>query len=425
MSRPAADFFGIVGGADGGVCCRFGFAADCILRPLLAIAPGPSAPNSPGKLLELLEFIPSVMFHTLLPRSLGKIFPRARKNVGIFPISIYDLVCHRGCIKFILGSAMLREILSSIRGINVLVVGDIMLDHYVIGDATRISPEAPVPVVAVERESYTLGASANVALNVLSLGGNVELCGAIGGDEAGTQLRGIFNERGIKFSERFAKPSLGTIVKTRVVVRGQQLCRVDREQKKAAYILQSDSDLGYVESKIGESDAIILSDYNKGTLSGENVGRLINCARRQRKFIAMDPKPSNGIVFSGVDAMTPNKLEAMQLAGLSEEEEPSIGEICQKIHRKYSPRMLIITLGQGGMLLSMGGEVDRIVPTFAREVYDVSGAGDTVIAALTMALAANKGVYDAMYFANTAAGVVVGKRGTAVARPEEILEFHG
>jgi D-beta-D-heptose 7-phosphate kinase/D-beta-D-heptose 1-phosphate adenosyltransferase len=320
---------------------------------------------------------------------------------------------------------MLNKILNSIGGLNVLVVGDIMLDHYIIGDATRISPEAPVPIVTVERESYTLGAAANVAMNAVSLGGNVELCGLIGNDHSGMRLQKNFSDRGIKFSERFIKNSVDTIIKTRIVARGQQLCRVDRERKKSMYALNRSEDLSYIESKIDLSDALILSDYNKGTFTDENVKRLIKCAHKSHKFVAIDPKPSNKISFSGVNIMTPNKLEAAQLADLNDDSDHSIEEICHKIHEKYSPKMLVITLSKDGMLLSTNGKIDRIIPTFAREVYDVSGAGDTVVAALTLALAAENNAYDSMHFANTAAGVVVGKRGTAIALPEEILKFHG
>jgi D-beta-D-heptose 7-phosphate kinase/D-beta-D-heptose 1-phosphate adenosyltransferase len=318
---------------------------------------------------------------------------------------------------------MLGRILGSVKGLGVLVVGDVVLDHYTIGDATRISPEAPVPVVTVERESYAPGASANVALNVISLGGSVELCGLIGEDPPGVRLQKIFRDGGVRFSERFAKRSVETITKTRIVVRGQQLCRIDRERKKPMYALDCAEDLDYIESRIDGSDAIILSDYNKGTFAEGNIRRLVEYARNRRKFVAIDPKPSNRIPFSGASIMTPNRLEAAQLAGLDSGD--PIGEICRRIHEKYSPEMLVITLGKDGMLLSVNGAVDRVMPTFAREVYDVSGAGDTVVAALTLALAAKNSVCDAMHFANTAAGVVVGKHGTAVAQPEEILKFHG
>ncbi|MDR2435729.1 MAG: PfkB family carbohydrate kinase [Puniceicoccales bacterium] len=320
---------------------------------------------------------------------------------------------------------MLNRILGSIGGLNVLVVGDIILDHYIIGDVTRISPEAPVPIVTVEQENYALGASANVALNVISLGGNVELCGLIGSDHFGMRLQRNFSEKGITFSGRFVKDSVNTIIKTRVVVRGQQLCRIDRERKKPMYALSRGEDLSYIESRIDSNDALILSDYNKGTFANENVERLVKYARESHKFVAIDPKPSNKISFRGTDIMTPNKPEAAQLADLGDVDEPPIGEICREIYEKYAPKMLVITLGKGGMLLSIGGKVDKIIPTFAREVYDVSGAGDTVVAALTLALAAKNDAYDSMHFANTAAGVVVGKHGTAVASPEEILKFHG
>lgn len=319
---------------------------------------------------------------------------------------------------------ILSDILAKIKGCKVLVIGDVMLDHYVVGDATRISPEAPVPVVAVEKENYTLGAAANVALNVLSLGGIAELCGIIGKDRAGEKMMSILSDSDIKFSSRFEKKNADTIIKTRVVVRGQQLCRVDKEAKKSIYSLRSDEDLAYIESRIAQSDAIILSDYNKGVLDNSNVKLFIDWAKKYDTFVAIDPKPANKLKYSAVDLMTPNKSEAYKLAGYEfEPDGDPLESICQNLDEQFRPKYLIITLGPDGMLLSTRGKIDEIMPTYAREVFDVSGAGDTAISALSLALASGISVKDAMHFANYAAGVVVGKSGTAVAFPDEILNF--
>lgn len=321
---------------------------------------------------------------------------------------------------------MLSEILSSIKDRKILVIGDIMLDHYITGDATRISPEAPVPVVAVENENYTLGAAANVALNIISCGADVELCGTVGDDQSGEQLVEILKDRAITFNAHFIKKNADTIVKTRVIARGQQLCRIDRERRKSVYEIISDTDLQYIETRIKQCDAVILSDYNKGVLGTNNVAQFVNWAKKYKKFISLDPKPSNKLKFNGVDLMTPNKIEAYDLAGLNyfENSEEQFNIVCDVINKRYNPKSLIITLGAEGMLLSVKGDIEKIMPTCAREVFDVSGAGDTVIAALTLAMSSGVHVYDAMHFANIVAGVVVGKHGTAVASPDEILNFH-
>ncbi len=320
---------------------------------------------------------------------------------------------------------ILSDILTNIKDRKILVIGDIMLDHYIIGDATRLSPEAPVPVVVVDKENYTLGASANVALNVLSFGGAVELCGIIGDDYAGEQIETILAKNGISFNKHFIKKSVDTIIKTRVVVRGQQLCRIDREVKRSIFSLGEKDDLKYLEQKIKQSDAVILSDYNKGVLDNDNVNLFIDWAKKYKTFIAIDPKPANKLRYSGVDLMTPNKIEAYELANFKfGNDEELLESVCENIYKLYGPRNLIITLGADGMLLSINGEIELVLPTCAREVFDVSGAGDTVIAALTLAISSGVPVTDAMHFANIAAGVVVGKRGTAISFPDEILAFH-
>lgn len=318
----------------------------------------------------------------------------------------------------------LEDILERIRSLRLLVVGDVMLDHYLWGDATRISPEAPVPVVHVERDSYAAGGAANVALNIAALGARVELCGVVGDDEAATRLRGLLGEAGVVFEPCWSREDLKTIVKARVIVRNQQLCRLDREDVPPAYALSGTDREASLSDKIREADALILSDYAKGALDEALLENSINQAHAHGTLVALDPKPSRKLAFRGVDLMTPNLSESLALAGVrAGSHEPFPAEaVCAAIWEKHAPRDLVITLGADGMLLSNEGKPGARMPTRAREVFDVSGAGDTVIAALTCARACGASLQEAADFANHAAGVVVAKLGTAVAAPKEILQ---
>jgi D-glycero-beta-D-manno-heptose-7-phosphate kinase len=315
----------------------------------------------------------------------------------------------------------LPDLLRRIAGQRILVVGDVMLDHYLWGDATRISPEAPVPVVDIARESWTAGGAANVALNVASLGARCTVAGYLGADEAGRRLEGILAGKGIA---TVATPGQGpTIVKTRVLVQHQQLCRLDREAPPAAY----EFDGTRAEALLGEAvrahDALVFSDYAKGVVSSELVARLAGLARAAGKFVALDPKPRRRLDFRGLDLITPNKRESLQLAEL-EWFPPApfpAAEVCARLERRYGARHLVITMGEEGMLISSGGRILTTIPTAAREVYDVSGAGDTALAALVLALTAGASLELAAHVANASAGVVVGKLGTAVVTPEELL----
>ena len=302
-----------------------------------------------------------------------------------------------------------------------------MLDHYVWGDANRVSPEAPVPVVGVERDSYAAGGAANVALNASALGTKVNLCGWIGEDEAGDHLAAVLEENGVGFSPVFRRRDRGTICKARIMARNQQLCRVDRELDPAAYALDPDSDFPPLISQVAKADAIIVSDYGKGFVDESLIEETLANRSSSSAIVALDPKPRRLLQHSGVDLLTPNRSESLELAGLDKE---GFGEfpaqrVCAAIHERYSPRFLAITLGGEGMLLSEGGQLLETIPTAAREVFDVSGAGDTVIAALTLALGAGASFREAAVLANAAAGVVVGKVGTATADSEEILTYLG
>ncbi|MGH7997348.1 MAG: bifunctional heptose 7-phosphate kinase/heptose 1-phosphate adenyltransferase [Opitutaceae bacterium] len=309
---------------------------------------------------------------------------------------------------------------------RVLVVGDAMLDHYFHGDADRISPEAPVPVVQVARESDCLGGAANVANAIAALGAAVEIVGAIGADANGRALCDRLRENHIAFDERLLLPAVRTITKSRVIVRGQQLCRLDHEDPPRAYreLLEDRSRARLLEDKIAACDGVILSDYAKGVVSTAVIRTVARLARKHGRFVALDPKPSSGNEFHGLDLITPNMKEAAELAGLrGGGEPPDLAAVCRAIWRRHRPHNLVVTLGSDGMVISREGRAGSKIPTAARQVYDVSGAGDTVIAALTLALTSGADLEEAAHFANAAAGVVVGKVGTATVTPEELLSL--
>jgi D-beta-D-heptose 7-phosphate kinase/D-beta-D-heptose 1-phosphate adenosyltransferase len=320
-----------------------------------------------------------------------------------------------------------RALLKKINGLRIVVIGDVMLDHYLWGDATRISPEAPVPVVDIGRDSWTAGGAGNVALNLAALGAKCTVAGFFGRDDGGRQLGKILADKGVA---TIGTPGHGrTIVKTRVLVQHQQLCRLDRESAPAAYRVPPAKVEALLGKAIREADAVILSDYAKGLLSDDLVQRVSELCRAAGTFLALDPKPKHALSFHGLDLITPNRKEAAQLAGV--ELSPHVpfpaAEVCRRLHERHATRNLVITLSEDGLLLSRDGAVLKQIPTAAREVYDVSGAGDTSIAALVLALAAGADLETAAHFANAAAGVVVGKLGTATVTPQELVAYvsHG
>jgi D-glycero-beta-D-manno-heptose-7-phosphate kinase len=321
----------------------------------------------------------------------------------------------------------LAPLLKKITQLRILVIGDMMLDHYVWGDATRISPEAPVPVVDIARDTWSAGGAANVALNIASLGAHCSLAGLIGKDEAGAKLTEILETRKIKTLLTPGKAA--TIVKTRVMVQHQQLCRLDREEPPTSYELGIDSAESLLAVEIKKCDAVIFSDYAKGMLTEELVRRVSRLARAAGKFVALDPKPKRKVAFHGLDLITPNKRESLQLAGIDSLPHAPFpaAKVCERLHELYATKYVVITLGEEGMLLSANGRILDRIPTAAREVYDVSGAGDTSLAGLVLALAAGAKLDTAAHFANAAAGVVVGKLGTATVTPKELIEYvnHG
>lgn len=317
----------------------------------------------------------------------------------------------------------LEAILQAIQGKRILVIGDAMLDNYVWGDASRISPEAPVPVVKVSHETFTAGGAANVALNIAALGGSATLFGWIGDDPSGRRLVEVVRDGGVRVLEGAVSANHETIVKTRIVCRRQQLCRMDREAGPERFALAPDEIRQRLAPALREADAVILSDYGKGLVTTESI-RAIQAAAPAGMFIALDPKPRAGIAYSGLSVMTPNRAEALRLADLDDDVGAFPAEaVFARIRDKFHPEHLVVTMGADGMLIGENGRPVEQIPTVAREVFDVSGAGDTVIAALTLAASAGVSLGDAAKFANTAAGFVVGKIGTATATPEDIRRY--
>lgn len=315
----------------------------------------------------------------------------------------------------------MKELLNQIKRLRVLVVGDVMLDRYVIGEVHRISPEAPVPVLTVDKERVVAGGAANVALNVSSLGAKVEVCGWFGKDIQGDQLKSLLSAHEIKVDEEFCFSNAPTISKTRVTSGNQQICRVDRENSPEEYNPNHMELKEVLARKAGSADVVIISDYGKGFVTNE----LLKLLRENATFVAIDPKPSRLLDYSNPDLLTPNRLEALELAGKSRFMKGGFleHEIATEIFEKFSPQKLAITLGSEGMLLAENGKVETTIPTAAREVFDVSGAGDTVIAVLAMALVAGGDFKKSAQLANLAAGIVVGKVGTATVSTEEILSI--
>lgn len=317
--------------------------------------------------------------------------------------------------------------LQKLKTIRVLVIGDIMLDHYIMGDAERISPEAPVPIILENSRRQVLGGAANVALNIRALGGTVELCGLIGADEAGRQIQKLLKISGIEHDICFIKSyPLITIHKTRVLAQGQQVCRIDAEASPEIYHMDPTIDIPKVLGKLQSIDIVIFSDYAKGSITEELVASVSKKAQELGVIVCMDPKPLNHVIPNPLHLLTPNRIEAMQMAGIKGFHKRDLFPaelVCKAIWKEYKPLYLVITLGKDGMLISQKGEIVTRIPTFAQDVFDVSGAGDTVIATLALALAAKASIVEAVHLANLAAGVVVGKEGTATTSIEEILAY--
>jgi D-glycero-beta-D-manno-heptose-7-phosphate kinase len=296
---------------------------------------------------------------------------------------------------------------------QVLVIGDVMLDHYIWGAVSRISPEAPVPIVHVERESLRLGGAANVYNNVLTLGGHAEVCGVIGDDETGKLLLKELGGAKRQPPGIIVDASRPTTRKARIVAHSQQVVRYDVERREDISQQATRRILKHVESRLGSISCIVISDYAKGVITPslmEQVGRL---ARSRNIPIIVDPKVAHFPLYAGVTVITPNHMEAQQAAGLSGHDHEAIHEIGHSLRQKLGCEAVLVTRGEQGMSLCESNGSSLHIPTMARQVYDVTGAGDTVVSTLALAMSVGASIQEASILANYAAGVVVGQVGTA------------
>jgi len=322
----------------------------------------------------------------------------------------------------------LGEILAGANKKRILVIGDLMLDEFVWGKVGRISPEAPVPVVEVTGESLYPGGAANVARNLREFVSHVAVIGMFGSDRSGGELCQLLAEQNIDTAAAIEDKSFATILKTRIIARNQQIVRVDRDQMRSpspAHVLRI---VASVRRRLAKIDAIIFQDYGKGFLSPELVRRICDQARGASKIVTADPNPDHPLKWRWMTAVKPNRNEAFLAAGLPASdpvEPPTKDKLLLKVGkillRKWQTKLLLITLGEHGMMLFELGEKPHYIPTKAREVFDVSGAGDTAIALFTLALCCDATPVEAAEIANHASAVVVGKVGTATVTPEELV----
>ncbi|HNX37945.1 MAG TPA: D-glycero-beta-D-manno-heptose-7-phosphate kinase [Candidatus Cloacimonadota bacterium] len=316
----------------------------------------------------------------------------------------------------------ISKVLGQFTGKRILVIGDIMLDHYVWGRIDRISPEAPVPVLQATGEEYRLGGAANVALNLKALGAETLLVGICGNDPVGDKLRESVRQAGITDEHIIIDHKRRSTLKTRMSAVNQQILRIDYEDlADIEPTLEQD-----ISSRLAEilpgCDAVICEDYNKGLLTPGLIHTVIELSGKNGIPVAVDPKHKNFFEYKDVTIFKPNYQEMQKNLGMSFEDESAFREEARKLRLRMNCSYLVITRGSKGLYLFDGSPEPRQIPTFAREVYDVSGAGDTVISALMLAYSAGCDIYDASIVANHAAGVVCGKRGTAWVSPEEILK---
>ncbi len=315
----------------------------------------------------------------------------------------------------------LREAVQAFSSSSILVVGDIMLDQFVWGEVSRISPEAPVPVVNVQDETFLLGGAANVANNLRSLGAGAFLSGVIGRDSFGRLLRDLAGQNGVD-TAGLVEASRPTTLKTRILARGQQVVRVDREEKQPLSNSVVDALTSQMKNLLGRCSCVIVSDYHKGVVSSPLMKFLVRETADRQIHLLVDPKPANYHLYQGATLITPNQKEAMAMASMKISGENELERAAMKIAGTLGAQGVLITRGARGMTLWQADKGIFSIPTMAREVFDVTGAGDTVISVIALGLAAGLRMCEAAYLANIAAGIVVGKVGTAVADRKELLD---
>ncbi|MBL7157122.1 MAG: D-glycero-beta-D-manno-heptose-7-phosphate kinase [Candidatus Omnitrophica bacterium] len=318
--------------------------------------------------------------------------------------------------------AKLKTIISNFKDKKILVIGDLILDEFIWGKVSRISPEAPVPVVWVKDESFMPGGASNVANNINSLGGKAYLVGVVGNDERAGILKGELEHRGVNIDGIFADSQRPTILKTRVIAHQQQVVRIDKEKVDPLKDSTIRKISNFVEDVINEIDGLIVEDYGKGLITPKLLDRIVPLARRKKKIIAVDPKEEHFAYYKGVTLLTPNNAEASRAVGFEIKDKGSLKKAGLELLKRLKLRVLLITLGEDGMMVFEEGKPPRKIETLAQEVFDVSGAGDTVVSTYMLSLLSGANPIQAAHIANCAAGVVVGKIGIAVITEDEIIK---
>ncbi|MDY6862501.1 MAG: D-glycero-beta-D-manno-heptose-7-phosphate kinase [Thermodesulfobacteriota bacterium] len=316
----------------------------------------------------------------------------------------------------------IQKYLDLFPGSRILVVGDLMVDEFIWGSVERISPEGPVPVVNVEKETLRLGGAANVVKNIFTLGGKVYVCGVVGEDIWSDYLIQEIEKMGIKSDGIIKEGSRRTTLKTRIIGNNQQIVRYDREDYNDIFPSTKQKFLSYINKNLADIDGIIISDYGKGVITKELLNESLPVLKRAGKIIGVDPKISHFDTYHGVTIITPNRIEVGAGLGITVKNSEDIKKAGGKLLEKLGCEAVLVTQGEEGMtLFHKAGNVSKI-PTMAREVYDVTGAGDTVIAACILSLISGASFYEAAVIANLAAGRVVGKLGTAFIDKDELSQ---
>lgn len=315
----------------------------------------------------------------------------------------------------------LRSTLAAFRGKRILIVGDVILDEYIWGEVQRLSPEAPVPIVEVRQRTYRPGGAANAAVNVHSLGGQVLLGGVVGQDSSAMHLRHALMECEVAGESLVRDGARPTTTKTRIIAHGQQIVRVDHEERASLPAMLEDTLLQWVEKHLPDVHACILSDYAKGVVSSRLAKEFIGLARRAGKPVVVDPKGTDYLKYRGATLVTPNIHEVEQAIDDHIKGDDEVARAGRRLVELLEGSAVLITRGEEGMSLFNGGNSPLHIPTEARHVFDVTGAGDTVVSTLAMSLATGSPLEGAARLANAAAGIVVGKMGTSGVTIDEML----
>lgn len=328
-----------------------------------------------------------------------------------------------------LSTNKVSRLLSGFNNSRIVIVGDIMLDRYLWGDCSRISPEAPVPIVEIEREEHLLGGAANVANNIAALGGKAELVGVVGKDIYARDLKAQLKSKSFGYEGVFTDTSRPTSVKTRIIAQNQQVVRADREKTHEVSARLNNKILAYLDKILDKTSAVIISDYGKGVINESLLEKLISFCVERDVFVSVDPKLTHFFNYKKVSTLTPNHIEAGSAVGRKIIDDETLESVGWEILERLKSKSLLVTLGPKGMALFENGVADKDkrsltkIPTMARKVYDVTGAGDTVISVMTLAVAAGASLKEAAFIANVAAGEVIAQIGTAQIGNERLKEL--